>query len=77
MKQIIEQAKQLYALENSTFTPVSGHEGGRNQIVIVSHDGEKNMSFVSQLLGTEARMTILPKRSLSVSWRKTVHPLQT
>ena len=41
MKQIIEQAKTLYSLEDFTFTPVSGHEGGRNKIVIVSCDGEK------------------------------------
>ena len=51
MKQIIEQAKQLYALENSTFTPVSGHEGGRNQIVIVSHDGEKKYVLRISTLG--------------------------
>ena len=41
MKQIIEQAKKLYSLEDCIFIPVSGHEGGRNQIVIVSCDGEK------------------------------------
>ncbi len=41
MKQIIEQAKKIYSLEDCTFTPVSGHEGGRNQIVIVSRGGEK------------------------------------
>ncbi len=41
MTKIIEQAKKLYSLEDCNFTPVSGHEGGRNQIVIVSRDGEK------------------------------------
>ena len=41
MKQIIEQAKKIYSLEDCTFTPASGHEGGRNQIVIVSRGGEK------------------------------------
>ena len=41
MTNIIEQAKKLYSLENCNFTPVSGHEGGRNLIVIVSRDGEK------------------------------------
>ena len=41
MKHILEQAKQLYSLEGCTFTPVSGHEGGRNLIVIVSRNGEK------------------------------------
>ncbi|MBO7515909.1 MAG: hypothetical protein J6T47_09835 [Lachnospiraceae bacterium] len=33
--------KKLFLLEDCTFTPVSGHEGGRNRIVIVSRDGEK------------------------------------
>ena len=41
MKRILEQAKQLYALEGCTFTPVTGHEGGRNLIVTVSRNGEK------------------------------------
>ena len=41
MNKILEQAKKLYSLEDCNFTPVSGHEGGRNQIVIVSRDGEK------------------------------------
>ena len=41
MSKIIEQAKKTYSLEDCTFTTVSGHEGGRNQIVIVSRDGEK------------------------------------
>jgi Ser/Thr protein kinase RdoA (MazF antagonist) len=51
LKQIIEQAKQLYVLENSTFTPVFGHEGGRNQIVIISHDGEKQYVLRISTLG--------------------------
>ncbi len=37
---ILEQAKLLYALKDCTFTPVSGHEGGRNRIVNVSRNGE-------------------------------------
>ena len=41
MTAIFEQAKHLYALENCAFAPVFGHEGGRNQIVIVSRNGEK------------------------------------
>ncbi len=41
MEQIIEQAQKLYPLEDCIFTPVSGHEGGRNQIMIVSRNGEK------------------------------------
>ena len=38
---ILEQVKKCYSLENSTFTPISGHEGGRNCILIVSQDGKK------------------------------------
>ena len=41
MTEIIEKVKKLFLLEDCTFTPVSGHEGGRNRIVIVSRDGEK------------------------------------
>ena len=41
MTGILEQAKQLYALEGHTFAPVSGHEGGRNRILTVSRSGEK------------------------------------
>lgn len=40
MKRILEQAICLYALEGCTFTQISGHEGGRNQIIIVSRNGE-------------------------------------
>ena len=41
MKQVLEQTKHLFALEDCAFTPVSGHEGGRNQIFIVSRDGNR------------------------------------
>lgn len=41
MTGILEQAKDLYFLKGCTFTPVSGHEGGRNRIVTVSWNGEK------------------------------------
>ena len=41
MDGILEQAKSRYSLEGCTFTPVSGHEGGRNRIVIVSRNGDK------------------------------------
>ena len=41
MTRILEQTQKLYALEGCTFTPVSGHEGGRNRIVTVSRNGEK------------------------------------
>ena len=40
MTGILEQAKLLYALEDCTFTPVSGHEGGRNRIMTVSRNRE-------------------------------------
>ncbi len=40
MKRILEQAICLYALEGCIFTPVSGHEGGRNRIQIVRQNGE-------------------------------------
>ena len=51
MKQIIEQAKKLYSLENCSFTPVSGHEGGRNQIVTVSRNGDKEYILRISALG--------------------------
>ena len=51
MKRIIEQAKSLYALEGCTFTPVTGHEGGRNLIVIVSRNGEKQYVLRISALG--------------------------
>ena len=41
MKKVLEQLKHLYNLEDCIFTPVSGHEGGRNRIFIVSRDGIK------------------------------------
>ena len=40
MTGILEQTQKRYALEGYTFTPVSGHEGGRNRIVTVSRNGE-------------------------------------
>ena len=51
MKRILEQVKQLYALEGCTFTPVTGHEGGRNLIVIVSRNGEKQYVLRISALG--------------------------
>ena len=51
MTNIIEQAKKLYSLEDCTFTPISGHEGGRNLIVIVSRDGEKLYVLRASALG--------------------------
>ena len=51
MNRILEQAKKLYTLEGYTFIPVSGHEGGRNRIVIVSLDGEKKYVLRISALG--------------------------
>ena len=59
MKQIIEQAKKLYSLENCSFTPVSGHEGGRNQIVIVSRNGEKQYVLRISSLGDRSENEFL------------------
>ena len=41
MIRIIEQVKQLFDIEDYTFTPVTGHEGGRNRIIIVSKNEDK------------------------------------
>ncbi len=41
MTDILEQVKNRYSLEGCTFTPVSAHEGGRNRIMIVSRNGNK------------------------------------
>ena len=51
MKTISEQVKASYSLEDCTFTEVSGHEGGRNQIVIVSRDGEDKYVLRISALG--------------------------
>ena len=40
MTYILEQAKTIFDIEDCTFTPVIGHEGGRNLIVIVSSNGD-------------------------------------
>ena len=53
MNAILEQAKHLYALEECTFAPVSGHEGGRNRIVIVSRNGRKQ--YVLRISDTDDR----------------------
>ncbi|MBR0396808.1 MAG: phosphotransferase [Eubacterium sp.] len=51
MTDILEQAKHLFALEECTFVPVSGHEGGRNQIMTVSRNGEKQYVLRASVLG--------------------------
>ena len=50
-ERILEQAKNLYALEDCTFMPVSGHDGGRNRIVTVSRNGEKQYILRISALG--------------------------
>lgn len=40
MTYILEQAKTIFDIEDCTFTPVIGHEGGRNLVVIVSRNGD-------------------------------------
>ena len=51
MTGILEQAKKLYSLEDCTFTPVPDHEGGRNRIVIVSRNGDKQYVLRISALG--------------------------
>lgn len=40
MMEILEQAKQLYGLDEYEIAPVSSHEGGRNQVFRCSQNGE-------------------------------------
>ena len=56
---ILEQAKKLYSLEDCTFTPVSGHEGGRNRIVIVSRNGKKQYVLRISVLGDRSESDYL------------------
>ena len=51
MTGILDQAINLYSLEGCAFTPVSGHEGGRSRIVIVSRNGEKQYVLRISVLG--------------------------
>ena len=51
MEPILEEAKRLFALENHSFTPVSGHAGGRNRVVTVSRNGEKRYVLRISALG--------------------------
>lgn len=41
MNKIYEQIKNIFDIEDYTFTPVTGHEGGRNRIIIVSKNEDK------------------------------------
>ena len=51
MTGIPEQIQKRFALEGCTFTPVSGHEGGRNRIMIVSRSGKKQFVLRISALG--------------------------
>lgn len=51
MTGILEQAISRYSLEGCAFAPVSGHEGGRNRIVIVSRNGDKQYVLRISTLG--------------------------
>ncbi len=51
MTGILDQAINLYSLEGCAFTPVSGHEGGRNRIVIVRRNGDKQYVLRISALG--------------------------
>ena len=51
MKRMLKQAKLLFALEDCTFAPVSGHEGGRNLVYICSLNGEKKYVLRISALG--------------------------
>ena len=59
MKRILEQAKRRYSLEGCAFAPVSGHEGGRNRIVIVSRNGEKRYVLRISSLGDRSESDYL------------------
>lgn len=59
MNRILEKAKHLYALEDYNFTPVSGHEGGRNQIMIISRTGEKQFVLRVSALGDRSENNYL------------------
>ena len=51
MTGILEQIQKRYALEGCAFAPISGHEGGRNRIVTVSRNGEKQYVLRISALG--------------------------
>ena len=51
MTVILEQIQKCFALESCTFTPVSGHEGGRNRIMIVSRNGNRQYVLRISALG--------------------------
>ena len=51
MTGILEQTQKLYSLADCAFTPVSGHEGGRNRIVTVRRNGKKEYVLRISALG--------------------------
>ena len=59
MNGILEQAQKLYALKDCTFTTIPGHEGGRNRIVAVSRNGEKQDVLRISALGDRSEADYL------------------
>ena len=59
MQHILEIAKRLFILEGCAFAPVSGHEGGRNRIAIVSRNGEKQYVLRFSALGDRSETDYL------------------
>ena len=59
MKKILEQAKKPYALEDCTFTTVSGHEGGRNLIMIVNRNEDNQYVLRISTLGDRTKSEYL------------------
>ncbi len=55
MRKILEQANKLYSLEGCIFTPVSGHEGGRNRIFTVIRGGNKQFILRISAMGDRSR----------------------
>ena len=59
MNRILEKTQKLYDLKDCTFTPVAGHEGGRNRIVIVSRGGDKQYVLRFSVLGDRTEKDFL------------------
>ena len=51
-----EKARALYALDDYEFHLIPGHEGGRNQIVIISRNGDKQ--YVLRISGLGDRCEV-------------------
>ncbi len=59
MTRIIERAVALYRLENCELLPVSGHEGGRNEIFIVRRNDENRYVLRVSEIGDRAEEDFL------------------